>query len=230
MKVNELIILIATAGILFSISSLPKANAIGHWFNRIKNRLTSECSNNYNCDRSEICREGKCVSACSRERCNLNEGCQITFDHYATCQCLPGFIRDRNGNCVLDSRRICRDNMNCDSSEICLNNECINACYKESCKLNEACQIVNHNSSCVCLPNFVRDPINKNCVPIPLRMCWDNTHCGPTEICKQSTCVSACHEQTCEIENETCQVTNYHSFSCECAPGYTRAALNQCEP
>lgn len=60
-----------------------------------------DCSNNYNCDRSEVCREGKCVSACSRERCNLNEGCQITFDHYATCQCLPGFIRDRDGNCVL---------------------------------------------------------------------------------------------------------------------------------
>lgn len=55
--------------------------------------------------------------------------------------------------------------MNCDSSEICLNNECINACYKKSCKLNEACQITNHDSSCVCLPNFVRDPINKNCVP-----------------------------------------------------------------
>ncbi|KAK0161509.1 hypothetical protein PV327_009971 [Microctonus hyperodae] len=178
------------------------------------------CSDDSTCADSSFCHEGKCVNACDNISCGQNATCQI-INHFSSCECLPNFIRNDEGECRKDEK--CSDNSTCDDSEFCFEGKCVNACYNKLCGENEGCQIFKHNSTCECLHDFIRDNEGE-CKKI--KKCGRDEDCNSSELCANGMCIIGCNDK-CDT-NEICQGKN-RTFSCECIPNYRRDSDNKCK-
>ncbi|KAK0161593.1 hypothetical protein PV327_010048 [Microctonus hyperodae] len=153
------------------------------------------------------CNESKCVNACDDVSCHQNENCQM-INHIPSCECLSNFTRNNEGECLPITT--CLDDFTCGSSEFCSNGKCVNACNK-ICGPNEKCQIFNHNSTCECLGDFIRNNEGE-CK----KRCKTNYECEDSEICHINLCMNTCspflrrcpYTQKCEVKNHTVNCLN----------------------
>lgn len=72
----------------------------------------------------------------------------------------------------------CRSDNECANSEACVNGKCASPCR---CGLNAICDVLNHRSSCKCLPGYTGNPL-LGCEP-PSNPCTPNP-CGVNALCE----------------------------------------------
>lgn len=58
----------------------------------------------------------------------------------------------------------CKDNLNCDDLDVCINGNCTDACsvFPSSCGENADCKTLGHIAQCLCNRGYTGDP-NKKC-------------------------------------------------------------------
>ena len=111
----------------------------------------------------------------------------------------------------------CLADINCKSSEVCVNGQCKAPCAdRNPCGLNAQCQTVKHKKRCTCPPSFTGNgevecvrvpntcisdqscPDQMNCVDgICMLKCLADTQCAPNERCQNGQCML-----TCRLDND----------------------------
>uniref|UniRef100_A0A1I8AJT4 Secreted protein n=1 Tax=Steinernema glaseri TaxID=37863 RepID=A0A1I8AJT4_9BILA len=174
----------------------------------------------------EYCRD--CNGACILEgpQCGENEEkspCKNTCDQICggppracplycllghSCQCKPGYCRDRDGSCVPQPK--CGPNEEVTPCK----NTCDQVCGGPPRVCTLQC-IFGH--SCQCMPGFCRD-CNGACVP-------EKPQCGENE--EVSACKNTC-DQYCGEPPRFCTQQCEIGHSCQCKPGYCRDSYGNC--
>lgn len=95
-----------------------------------------------------------------------------------------------------------------------------NPCEGNACGPYSQCRVINGQSTCACLPEYIGVP--PNCRP----ECILNADCDPSKACSNNRCIDPCQPGTCAI-TARCQVIN-HSAICSCPPSYTGDPLIRC--
>ena len=121
-----------------------------------------------------------------------------------------------NDNILLFLAR-CLADINCKSSEVCINGQCKAPCEaRNPCGLNAKCHTVKHKKQCICPPSFTGNgevecvripntcisdqscPKQMNCVDgICMLKCLSDTNCAPNERCQNGQCML-----TCRLDND----------------------------
>lgn len=123
---------------------------------------------------------------CRPSPCGPNSLCNAIGDS-PSCQCIQGYI-GQPPNC----RPECVINPDCQATQACVNNKCIDPC-PGSCGLNAECRVISHTVSCSCLPGYVgnafvqciqqKEEVLNPCEPSP---------CGANAECKERNGAGSC--------------------------------------
>ncbi|KAI1700219.1 trypsin inhibitor like cysteine rich domain-containing protein [Ditylenchus destructor] len=141
------------------------------------------------------------------------------LDYVVKCKCLPGFVRDTSGKCILENR--------CPKPKpVCGRNEeyvddgknCESLCDGAP-KPHVPCEVLMAIPGCKCLPGFARHS-SGNC--IPKIFCHE-----PKPACPQNETYIAsgsnCAEPTCKSPHRPKHLQCMDIFSgCQCSPGFVR--------
>lgn len=120
------------------------------------------------------------VNPCNPSPCGPNSVCRAN-NNVAVCTCQAGMIGappSCKPECIVSSE--------CDLTQACMNQKCINPC-PGSCGQNAECRVINHNPVCTCIPKYTGDPFTRcdeiRFDPIPTNPCVPSP-CGPNSLCK----------------------------------------------
>lgn len=120
------------------------------------------------------------VDPCYPSPCGPNSECS-SVNGAAECHCRSNYIGSPP-NC----RPECSSNDDCPQHLACVNQKCIDPC-PGSCGANAECSVINHRSSCKCLPGYVGDAFTYCYLePKPVRVEQDPCNpspCGQNAIC-----------------------------------------------
>ncbi|KAG7309637.1 hypothetical protein JYU34_004115 [Plutella xylostella] len=163
-----------------------------------------------------------CGSACEINCTNIDNPPQAcTLQCVEKCECLQGFIRNSDGNCV--KKEEC-SSVQCGPNEE--SNGCYNSCLEKSCasRLNppDVCPLYCEYGKCSCTDGYYRDD-NGDCVQP-----FDCTppRCGLNEV--YTNCGSSC-EVTCANVNNPPKVCTLQCVErCQCAEGFIRNSDGNC--
>lgn len=97
------------------------------------------------------------INPCNPSPCGTNAICKQKSGA-GSCTCLLDYI----GNPYEGCRPECIQNSECPSNKACIRNKCIDPC-PGTCTQNAICQIINHVSTCTCIPGYTGDPY-RNCI------------------------------------------------------------------
>lgn len=129
---------------------------------------------------------------CNPSPCGSNSQCR-EINNRAICTCLPSMIGSPPScrpECVID--------MECDLSQSCQQQKCVNPCIGV-CGHNAECRVINHNPRCHCREDYTGNP---------------TVNCYPIEKDYPIVPLNPCHPSPCG-ENAECKVINdYHACSC----------------
>ena len=191
------------------------------------------CASNSDCRTGMTCKNKQCQDACKDVLCGPNAAC-----NNGECQCSPGFSGNPNNlqnGCQPPSG--CRNDLECDSDEICFSNRghrrCVNACEKVQCGPNSICVAQNHRSSCLCKDGYYSIPNDSfgGCqVESKESECGRNADCASALTCQIDhlgvmRCVDPCLSLVCG-QNELCSSETGQTF-CKCKDGYIRNPLTE---
>nr|XP_039267301.1 neurogenic locus notch homolog protein 3-like isoform X3 [Styela clava] len=191
-------------------------------YRKVNGRCVDPCEN-INCGPNGRCVRGRCI--CDRGFVEVNRRCVGPCDG-VTC---PDNSACSNGNCVCDS------GFSKNSDGECIR---INPCDGVTCERNQRC--VRQTGQCVCIPNFIPNPVGPGCVPRGINPC-DGVTCERNQRCVRRTgqcvclpnfipnpvgpgCVprDRCAGVTC-TGNKVCDNGN-----CVCASGFRENADGEC--
>lgn len=124
--------------------------------------------------------------SCSPSPCGPNSICRLAGSS-PSCSCVQGYI-GQPPNC----RPECVINPDCQATQACVNNKCIDPC-PGSCGVNAECRTISHTVSCSCVPGFTGNPFvqcvqQKQEIPNPC----EPSPCGPNAECKQRNGAGSC--------------------------------------
>jgi len=221
-------------------------------------------SGNYTC----VCPQGfttfngNCNPTCLNVNCSTNENC-VDLQNGGQCQCNDGYEKDEANICQIVDGCVafgleCREDQICVGNQIsgyncsCRSNfvEFEGVCTLESCQtndeacnLNEVCELVGENYTCVCPQGFI--VVDEICVAT-----CANTNCSSVETCDDTSTGAQCvcndgytRNQTsglCQISdgcvafgfpcgtNEVCTEIDAGVYSCECQQGFLLGDNNTC--
>lgn len=119
----------------------------------------------------------------------------------------------------------CEKDDDCGKSETCSeHHRCVDLCLQRNpCGRNAKCQMVNHQSTCLCLSGYQGDP-RAECFPIG---CRNDVECPDDKVCVTGQCWNPCLQTSCG-NNARC-LPRGHKANCECLPGYKGNPLVLCE-
>ena len=106
---------------------------------------------------SEMCIRDRPPNPCNPTPCGPNSQCQIASGQ-AQCSCLFNMI-GAAPNC----RPECLDSSDCQSTQTCLNQRCIDPC-PGLCGANTDCRVLNHSPFCSCIQGYTGDAFS-DCKP-----------------------------------------------------------------
>ncbi|XP_046391541.1 neurogenic locus notch homolog protein 1-like [Ischnura elegans] len=125
------------------------------------------------------------MNPCVPSPCGANAICREQ-NKAGSCTCLPDYL----GNPYEGCRPECTLNSDCPSSLACIRNKCKDPC-PGTCGQRAECRVINHLSSCTCLPGHTGDPFRycsiippEPVVSQPLTPCTPSP-CGPNSVCKE---------------------------------------------
>jgi hypothetical protein len=128
------------------------------------------------------------VNPCNPSPCGPNSICRAN-NNVAVCTCQAGMIGappSCKPECIVSSE--------CDLTQACMNQKCINPC-PGSCGQNAECRVINHNPVCTCIAKHTGDPFTRcdeiRYDAIPTNPCVPSP-CGPNSQCKVSGDSPAC--------------------------------------
>lgn len=113
----------------------------------------------------------------------------------------------------------------------CFNQKCSDPCVG-ACGLNAICNVVNHQSSCSCPPNYYGSPYvqcslqQKEYLP-PKPECESDSECSNDKACINQKCQNPCTQVSICGDNAICHV-QAHRPLCVCVEGYTGNAHYAC--
>ncbi|XP_035227821.1 zonadhesin-like, partial [Stegodyphus dumicola] len=167
----------------------------------------------------EICgpfeRYSTCVNPCND--CEIKGNCQFLVCNEG-CDCIEGFHRDKNGNCIPASE--CPTEDKCGPFE--KYSSCVNPC--NDCEIRGNCQFLVCNEGCDCIDGYYRDE-NGRCIAAAECPVKIPGICGRNE--QYSNCGTAC-PPSCSIPNQIC--TSQCVSGCFCKKGYLRNDNGICIP
>lgn len=129
-----------------------------------------ECQINDDCPKSAKCvhENGipKCRDVCEGVKCGIQAECR-SENHAGSCVCREGYDGNpkdkingckqiprpcqQNSDCLSDSycngltcTPLCSQDLECQSHEACINNQCVNPCDFNGCGMNAECSTYNH--------------------------------------------------------------------------------------
>ncbi|XP_077288741.1 zonadhesin-like [Arctopsyche grandis] len=158
-----------------------------------------------------------CVNTC--EEPNLIARLSCLAGCFPGCFCKPNFLRDKNGNCVPQSKCY-----KCKANEVfkdCGRFQCENTCTNTNAQ--QRCNLTPCEPGCYCNQGYLRD-VDGQCV---LREDCQYRKCkGKNE--EYSLCIAPCGERCSNLGQDL--VCNYNAckIGCDCKPGYLRNSKNEC--
>lgn len=186
-----------------------------------------KCQRSSDCGRGLLCENGRCVDPCRNVVCGPNASC-----FRGTCVCSPGFTGSPSDPKLGCQSRGCKNDRDCDSTEICFyqqgHRRCVDACQKVQCGHNSVCISQEHRSSCLCKDGYVPNPNDRRggCqVEDRESKCKTDQDCFPGQVCQVDrqglkACVDPCFSHVCG-QNELCDTQNGRAL-CKCATGFIR--------
>ena len=112
-------------------------------------------------------------------------------NHEARCACPPGRSGDPYKSCLVIG---CRENSQCPSEHMCLNEECKDVCaYNNTCGVGAVCSGENNNVKCSCPEGQRGDPMVA-CLRTPDRTCTYDFDCLEGLVCMNGLCADPCKE------------------------------------
>ena len=188
-----------------------------------QNIPSAECYSDNECAYDRTCKNGQCVNPCSlQESCGERAFCHAE-NHRAVCRCPAGYNGRPETSCKPNEEPKvgCRSNTECQLSESCVNERCVNPC---NCGNNADCFVSNHYPVCTCKPGYSGNA-QFGCFKIG---CESDTECSNDKTCYNGECVNPCSL------NDPCPVSaicyaNNHRAACKCAPGLEGNPLERCE-
>ena len=95
-------------------------------------------------------------SSCLNQVCASNAECRISeISNQIYCQCISGYIGDPVG---AGCRPQCLLNTECEPSQACINQKCVDPCLSNICGINARCTCINHFTICNCEPDYTGNP------------------------------------------------------------------------
>lgn len=184
---------------------------------------TFECTIDEDCPLQRQCEDNKCVNPCSKPNaCGRNAFCHAE-NHRAVCRCPP----NTNGNPQITCDVVtipsvgCTSNSQCELSESCVNQRCVNPC---SCGDNAECYVSNHHPVCTCKPGYSGNA-QFGCFKLG---CQSDNECNSDKTCSNGECINPCVlSDPCPI-SAICYAQN-HVAHCKCPPGLEGNPLVKCE-
>ena len=169
------------------------------------------CKSNSDCPSTHGCINGQCKDSCEPSPCGKNTECRAA-DHRPICLCKVGYAGDPSVEC---KQHECLENSDCSTDLACINKECKNLCLdKKICGTNAQCQVLNHEASCSCPPEFYGNPLTE--CKKEVNECLDNP-CAQNAVCTNTVGSFDCKcLQNCEGDP--------YNVGCMCP----QDQLNQC--
>lgn len=184
---------------------------------------SAECYHDEDCSFDRTCLNKKCVNPCSvRNSCGQRAFCH-SENHKAICRCPIGFNGNPEISCTPVEEPIvgCRSNTECQLSESCINERCVNPC---NCGQNADCYVSNHYPVCTCKPGYSGNP-QFGCIKLG---CESDSECSDDKTCYNGECVNPCSlTDPCPI-SAICYGNN-HRATCKCPPGLQGNPFERCE-
>lgn len=175
------------------------------------------CHGDEDCSASESCRNNKCINPCSESPCGPNAHCTVS-NHRATCSCGAGFVPNPTAKiaCVREPPPPCKENRECPSGNVCIENSCRTLCSSDlGCLSNERCE----SATGVCKNLCRKDDDCSNgevCEGLVCaRGCRTNAGCPADKSCVNNKCVDMCDSPTSCGTNAECKIVN-HQKKCDC--------------
>ncbi len=150
------------------------------------------------CGNDEICKNGKCINACSGVKCPAGQICikgKCQAKTTEDCRKLgcPGGQVCKSGRCVKDP---CR-NVKCTGRFFCRDGKCVESCYNVICQHGTICK----DGKCVPQPCGGQCPKGKTCykdkcIETKKHPCA-GIKCPKGEYCEEGKCLNACDGVQC---------------------------------
>ena len=106
----------------------------------------------------------------------------------------------------------CKSDFECPLDKACIQRDCQNPCFYETCGINAKCQAKNHIATCQCLQNHKGNPY-KRCDKYE---CLSDIDCPDSLACRKLKCTDPCD---CS-RNAECSARNHRGY-CSCKLGFT---------
>ncbi|CAH1100710.1 unnamed protein product [Psylliodes chrysocephalus] len=186
-----------------------------------------ECKMDADCPKKLACFNGICKNPCYETHpCGKNTECIVVDSlplRTMSCMCLPGYVGDADTECRLEPQQQpgCKSSSECQSTETCINRQCINPCAVGSpCAVNAECAPVDRKASCKCPPGLIGDPFIK-CYPQPQTRpeCKADSECSNDKSCINQRCQNPCELANPCGSNAECK-TSFHRPTCSCPRGW----------
>ena len=188
--------------------------------------ITVECSSDSECQDSDMCYNGACVSPCILEAaCAINAEC-YGENHRPKCRCPKETIGNPYEKCQATD---CVVNSDCNEDSVCIKGVCLNACSPEGgnpCAYNANCFARNHAASCKCPPALPQgDPLShcERTIVLSEPECRMDGDCPSGYACLKDECRDACKELEPCATGARCTVSDsvpFRTMICRCPEGY----------
>uniref|UniRef100_A0A336M6G4 CSON012590 protein n=1 Tax=Culicoides sonorensis TaxID=179676 RepID=A0A336M6G4_CULSO len=156
------------------------------------------CSDDSQCEIQKSCNQGTCQNVCHTNACGTNAICAAQ-NHRPMCYCPAG----HNGNPMVECTRSgCQNDNQCQTDQLCRNNQCTNPCLSPNnicAQQSQDCVTMNHKIQCF------------------KASCSDNNQCQHNQFCFSSNCADVCTFSRCG-ENTLCTIQRSHQATCICKP------------
>uniref|UniRef100_A0A2S2QFK9 Neurogenic locus notch 2 n=1 Tax=Sipha flava TaxID=143950 RepID=A0A2S2QFK9_9HEMI len=203
--------------------------------------ITPECTIDSDCPSQHACINQRCQNPCTLSvLCSPDQECHVQDTvPYKTimCQCRPDTVATIDGRCkpIVPITPQCKSDLECPSTERCVNQGCVEACRIDPCGINAQCVSLNHQSACSCPPGYTGNPhiecSLQQATPMlpPQPECMKNDDCAPEKSCVNQKCISPCTLDDSCGRGSFCHTQN-HQPVCRCPNGYTGDPRIACIP
>ncbi|KAJ8890112.1 hypothetical protein PR048_009619 [Dryococelus australis] len=197
--------------------------------------LKPQCSMDADCASKLACFSGVCRNPCTEiNPCGSNAECSVVDTlplRTMSCLCLPGFVGDADVECkpAPVEQPGCKSSAECQTTETCLNRQCLNPCVASNpCAQNADCVAAQNRATCRCPAGLTGDPF-VNCYQLstPEFECTSDLDCANDKSCVDRRCQEPCSVANPCGNNAECH-TREHRPICSCPIGWGGNPQIQC--
>lgn len=186
------------------LNGVPTCSCLTGYIGNPLTECRHECEHDSECGSNEMCRDYKCIAACTQ--CGSGAQCVRVTNHRAVCECPTGYI----GSPYTECKPECYGDVDCPANRpACFYGICKNTC-EGACGVNADCKLRGLTPVCSCPRDMTGDPFVR-CRPFTKQDLCEPNPCGTNAVCTPG------HDNT-----------GRERAVCTCPPGHTGNSLVHC--